>query len=141
MAYTTATVISKDPATQDGRVHIVVAFTGDAGEPTVQRDYVLDADTTVPALRTWVRDTIALLAGRKTIAAALTVGQVIPPAPGDPAPTAAELARRQYFANVGRLIHMQELVSAGGMLATNAEFTALQTTVKNAYLAAYATDF
>jgi hypothetical protein len=58
-------------------------------------------------------------------------------APAAPAAT----AQQQYFSDVGRLIHMKQLVDAGGMLASNTEYVALQTSVKNAYLASYATSF
>ena len=143
MAYTTATIVSKDPATQDGRVHLVIAFTGDAGETPVQRDFTLDADSTFAGLRTFVRDTISALANRKAITGdvRIAIGQVIPAAAADPVPTQAELNQRAYFADVARLIHMQQLVSAGGMLASQKEFTDLQAAVKAAYLAAYATSF
>jgi hypothetical protein len=143
MAYTTATIVKKDAPTQEGRVHLVIEFTGDAGEPPVQRDYVLDSDSTVPAIRTWVRDTITMLAGRKSIASnpSVAVGQVIPPAAADPAPTAGQLAQQLYFSDAARLVHMKQLVDAGGMLASNTEFVALQTSVKATYLASYATSF
>jgi hypothetical protein len=143
MAYTTATIIRKDNPTQDGRVHLVIEFTGDSGEAPVQRDYVLDADSTVPAIRAWVRDTISALAGRKTIASnpSVAVGQVIPPANADPAPSAAQIAQEKYFRDVARLIHMKQLVDAGGILANNTEYTVLQASVKADYQASYATNF
>jgi hypothetical protein len=143
MAYTTATIVSKDPATQEGRVHLVIAFTGDAGEPPVQRDFVLDADSTFVGLRTFVRDTIAALTNRKAITsdARLVVGQTIPPAAADPAPTAPQIALQQYFSDAARLVHMKQLIDAGGMLASNTEYVALQTSVKNAYQVAYAAAF
>jgi hypothetical protein len=58
-------------------------------------------------------------------------------APAAPAAT----AQQQYFSDVARLVHMKQLVDAGGMLASNTEYVALQTSVKNAYLASYATSF
>src|SRR5689334_14167815 len=39
-------------------------------------------------------------------------------APATPGPT----AQQQYFSDVARLIHMKQLVDAGGMLASNAEY-------------------
>lgn len=143
MAYTTATIVKKDQPTQEGRVHLVIEFTGDAGETPVQRDYVLDSDSTIQAIRTWVRDTITMLAGRKTIASnpSVAIGQVIPPAAADPVATPAQIAQQQYFSDVARLVRMKQLVDAGGMLSSNAEYVALQTSVKAAYLASYATGF
>lgn len=82
------------------------------------------------------------LLSMKSILAGIAVGTVIPvTAPAPAVVPQAELDKRAYFASVERLIHMQQLVAAGGMLANNAEFTALQTSVKNAYLASYATSF
>lgn len=58
-------------------------------------------------------------------------------APAAPALT----AQQQYFANVARLIHLKQLVDAGGMDPATKEFTDLQAAVKAAYLASYATGF
>jgi hypothetical protein len=38
MPYVLATVVQKDPPSQDGRVALQVEFTGDVGEPAVRRE-------------------------------------------------------------------------------------------------------
>lgn len=75
---------------------------------------------------------------RKTTLDGIALGTNIPvTVPAAPAPT----VQQTYFSNVARLIHMKQLVDAGGMDPANAEFTALQMTVKNAYQASYASSF
>lgn len=38
MAYNTATLVQKDPPSEDRRVRLVIEFTGNAGEPVVRRE-------------------------------------------------------------------------------------------------------
>jgi hypothetical protein len=115
MAYITATLKSKDVAFPDGRVRILITFTGDSGEQPVDRDYIVDEQTTVANLRRWAYDEAQKLGGRKTIIDLLTVGSgislVAPPAP--PAATAKET----WFSDLSRLARMQQAIAAGALPA------------------------
>src|SRR5687767_3231491 len=118
MPYIQAQVVQKDPAMADGRTHLVVAFTADAGEPTVRLDRYLDADSTQAGERVWVRDELARLNGRKTIADTVTVGQIVTPAATPPAPTAAEIARATWVEKARRLARLRAMgtIAAGPLL-------------------------
>jgi hypothetical protein len=135
MAYTTATIIQKDPPGTDARVHLVVEFTGDAGEPAVRRDYYVDTDSTALAGRLWAIGEMARLNNRKTIADNITPPQVIntnPPAP--PVPTAFETWR----GNVNRLVLLNQMIAAGMNSATAAsDKAALVTLVNSQYQAGF----
>jgi hypothetical protein len=132
MAYTVATIVQKDPPSQDGRVHLVVEFTG-SGEPAVRRDYYLDTDSTALQGRVWAIQQIDRLNTRKTLADAITVPQVINTTP--PAPSAFETWR----ANASRLVALNAMIAAGMNSATAAtDKAALVTLVNSGYQAGYA---
>jgi hypothetical protein len=136
MAYTTATIVQKDPPALDGRVHLVVRFTGNAGEPAVNRDYYLDTDSTALEGRQWAIDELAKLNNRQTLANAITPPQVInttPPTP--PAPTAFQT----WQANANRLVSLNTIIAAGMTSTTAAaEKTALVTLVNSGYSTGFA---
>lgn len=95
MAYTTATLVQKDPAGPDDRVRLVIEFTG-AGETAKRFEYAVDGDTTALTIRRWAIAKAAALDGRKTIADTLTVGQSINlTAIAPTVPTAKELWLRE----------------------------------------------
>lgn len=119
MAYIQAQVAQKDPPLTDGRTHLVVEFTGDAGEPPRRLDRYLDGESTVPRERAWIRDELARLNGRKTIADLVTVGQIVPPAavPTPPVPTAREM----WVEKAQRLARLRAM----GTVTTSALLTAI----------------
>ena len=59
-AYQNPTVLENNRQADGGGV-ILFEFTGNAGEPTVQRRFVVQPNATVTSLRNWVDDTIAEL--------------------------------------------------------------------------------
>ena len=59
-AYQNPTVLENNRQADDEGV-ILFEFTGNAGEPTVQRRFVVQPNATVTSLRNWVDDTIAEL--------------------------------------------------------------------------------
>lgn len=121
MAYNVATLVQKDPVGSDQRVHVVIEFTGNAGEPTVRRDYYLDGDTTAISLRRWAIAEAGKLASRKTLADNLTVGQSINLTPiAESQPTAKELWLREH-ARLGGLVN--------GVTLTGTAATALSTAI------------
>lgn len=135
MAYTTATVIQEDPPLPDGRVHLVIQFTGNAGEPPINRDYYLDTDTTALDGRIWVAAEKARLNNRKTLADTISVGTVIPDPPAPPGPTAFETWR----AKAHRLVAMDALNKAGSTAAAFvADLGALRTDVNTSYSTSFA---
>jgi len=131
MAYTTATLVLKDPPLQDGRVQITVEFAGNAGEPTMRRQmYVGPADTTA-SIRRWCIEQAKNLADVKTVADALTVGQSINLTPiTPPTPTAEEVWR----AKVARYYRLAGL-GLTGQAAT--DLAALKADIEATYVTAY----
>ena len=131
MAYNTATLVQKDPPSEDRRVRLVIEFTGNAGEPTVRREfYVTSADTT-QTIRRWCIEQAKSLGDVKTVADALTVGQSINLAPiATPQATAEEVWR----AKAGRY---QRMVGLGlsGQAAT--DLAALKADIEATYITAY----
>jgi len=130
MAYTTATLVVKDPALPDGRTQITVEFTG-AGEVTKRANYMVGPSDTATSIRRWAIATAKSLADVKTIADNLTVGQSVNlGAIADPAPTAqqvwqAKVSRYQALAGLG----------LAGQAAT--DLAALKADIEATYLSAY----
>jgi hypothetical protein len=73
-AYQNPTVVTNDRQ-PNGTVLLTFAFTGNAGEPTVTRGYVVSSGTTVALVRSWIDDTIKEL---DLVRAAETLGAVQP---------------------------------------------------------------
>lgn len=62
---------------------------------------------------------------------------VVPPPVVPPAPTQAELDRQVYSDDLMKLRRAKDLVDLGVILATNAQYLALQTKVKNEFQISY----
>jgi len=73
MAYNVATLIQKDAPMSDGRLRIVIRFTGNAGEPQRDREHYLDGATTALSLRQWCIAEADRMGSGKTIATAKAV--------------------------------------------------------------------
>jgi len=134
MAYNLATIVQKDAPADDGRVHIVVAFTGNAGEPRILRDKYI-AGESIADIRAWARAEAATLLGKKTVADLLALNVTLdltPPA----GPTAAQIAQAVWLEKAQRLVRMRELALTNATAVTN--FNALVADVNATYLAAYA---
>jgi hypothetical protein len=107
MAYVTATLVQKDPPGDDRRVHIVVEFVGNAGEPTVKREYYVAATDTLQSVRQWAIAQAASLAAVKTVADNLTVGMsvnltpIVPPAPTARQVWLGKVSQYKQFAALG----------------------------------------
>lgn len=98
-AYQNPTVTGNDRQ-QNGSTKLTFQFTGNAGEPTVIRQYTVNPASTVAALRNWVDGVIAELDLMHTAAnaAALQPGQVVPRlATVPPVPTAKQVWRGKIF--------------------------------------------
>lgn len=131
MAYNVATLVQKDPPSEDRRVRIVVEFTGNAGEPVVRREYYVNASDTTQTIRRWCIEQARNLGDVKTVADALTVGQSINLTPiNPPTPTAEEVWR----AKVGRYQRMAGL-GLSGQAAT--DLAALKADIEATYVSAY----
>lgn len=131
MSYNTATLVQKDPPSEDRRVRIVVEFTGNAGEPAVRREYYVNAADTTQTIRRWCIEQAKNLGDVKTVADALTVGQSVNLTPiNPPTPTAEEVWR----AKVARFNRMREL-GLSGQAAT--DLAALKADIEATYVTAY----
>lgn len=134
MAYIQAQVVQKDPPLSDGRTHLVVEFTGDAGEVPRRFDRYLDGESTVPGEREWIRNELARLNGRKTIADLVAVGQIVPPAA---APTPSVPTARDIWVEKGqRLARLRAMgtVAASTLLTA---INALADDVRTSYQAGF----
>jgi len=131
MAYTTATLVVKDPALPDGRTQITVEFTG-AGEVTKRANYMVGPSDTATSIRRWAIATAKSFADVKTIADNLTVGQSVNlGAIADPAPTAQQV----WQAKVNRYLAGKDLGLTGATAV--ADLAALKADIEATYLSAY----
>lgn len=131
MAYNLATLVQKDPPNDERKVRIVVEFTGNAGEPTVRREYYVSASDTVQSIRRWAIEQARNLGDVKTVADALTVGRSVNLTPlAAPTPTPEEVWR----AKVARYNRMREL-GLTGQAAT--DLAALKADIEATYVSAY----
>lgn len=124
-AYQDPVVISKEPRA-DGIVKLVVEFSGNAGEPSVRRDYNISASTTATAFRNWVYTTKQELNKLHTAATlpSLQKGQTIPAlAPSTPDPPTAQ---QVWLEKANRAVRMKAVIDAGVSDATlAADYAAL----------------
>lgn len=141
--YTTATIISND-AQEDGRAVLKVRFSGNAGEPAVDRSIVIDGNTTALSLRQWAIAQRDALNGARTLsrAAALQPGQTVDltALPGQTPPTQAELDKRAWQEKANRLANLEALgpLPAGALADAVA---ALRADVAATFTAAYLVGF
>jgi hypothetical protein len=99
-AYNTATILTNE-ALPNGQVRLSVKFTGNAGEPPITRDLVINGNMTASALKQWAYDQVNDLNGTRTFATAaglqpgqsVTIQAITPPTP--PTPTAKEVWREK----------------------------------------------
>lgn len=131
MSYNLATLVQKDPPSEDRRVRIVVEFSGNAGEPVVRREYYVTSNDTTQSIRRWAIEQAKNLGDVKTVADALTVGQSVNLTPiNPPAATAEEIWRSK----VARYTRMQNL-GLTGQAAT--DLAALKADIEATYVSAY----
>lgn len=96
-AYLNPTVISNERQ-PNGSTKLIFRFNGNAGEPAVTRDYIVNPTTTATILRNWVDATINELDLMNTAAnlASLQAGQTVPRlAPSAPVRTAKAIWREK----------------------------------------------
>lgn len=134
MAYILATLVQKDPPGSDGRVRIIVEFTGDAGEPPRRRERYIENET-LAELKTWARNEAIGLFGKKALADALVVGATVnltpPTPPTPPVPTAAQV----WTEKARRLARLRAMGVVTGPL--DAAITALTADVVATYQAGF----
>lgn len=133
-AYQNPTIISNDPIA-GGFTRIGFLFTGNAGEPQVRKDFVINETTTAASLRNWVDDTIKQLDALRTAATlpALQVGQTITRlARTNPTPTA-----KQVWG--GKLRRYMEVKDAG-ITAAASELSSLKADLEATYQAGFLVD-
>lgn len=98
-AYQSPIVVTNE--SQDGRTKLVFQFTGNAGEPVVRKEFIVQPTTTATLLRNWIDATITELDLMRTAATLPSVqaGQTVTRlAPAPPAPTAKTVWRRKVEA-------------------------------------------
>jgi len=138
MAYVAATlilkeipVLPKDSPYYDGRVFIVVEFTGNAGEPPRSLRYTVGAGDTLLSIRQWAIGVADNLNKTKSIADALTVGQSINVAPiAQPAQTAEDI----WKAKVQRYLRLSSVGWVGAMAT---DMAALKSNIESTYQPGY----
>ena len=132
MAYNTATLIQKDPPNDDRRVRIVVQFSGNAGEPTVRREYYVGPSDSLSSVRQWAISQAASMGAVKTVADNLTEGMSVNLTPiAAPAPTAKEV----WQSKVVRYLAGKDLGLTGATAV--ADLAALKADIVATYLSAY----
>ena len=128
MAYNTATITANEPLPNEAGARIFVQFTGNAGEPVVNKDLIVDGGTTAQSLRLWAANQTAALNNIRPFRqlGALQPGQTINTSfPAPPALTAKEI----FAANVRRLRQMTNAISLGVKANDAADYTTLKTSV------------
>lgn len=130
MAYNLATITKNEPL-PEGRIRLFVSFSGNAGEPPVERDIYLDGSTTALSLKQWAIGQAAALNSARNIgrAAGLQPGQAVDlTAIVTPAPTAKET----FISDVTLLSQMDRAVKLTVKTTADSDYTAQLTKVKNA---------
>lgn len=131
MAYTTATLVLKDPPLADGRVQITVEFTGNAGEPVMRRQMFVGPSDTAQTIRRWAIAQAKDLGDVKTIADSLTVGQSVNLTPiATPAATNEEIWR-------AKVARYRALSSLGLIGQAATDLATLKADIEATYLSAY----
>ena len=131
-AYQNPTVTGNDRQ-QNGSTKLTFQFTGNAGEPTVIRQYTVNPASTATALRNWVDGVMAELDLMHTAAslAALQPGQVVPRlAPVAPAPTAKNVWR-------GKIFRYDQACKSSFTGAVATACTALKSDIESTYAAGF----
>lgn len=138
--YGTATVMVNEPR-GNGLHRLVVRFTGNAGEPAVDRETVITGTTTLNQLRQWAIDQISDIQAARTLAgnANVQVGQSINLTP---IPPPSKTAQEIWHEKAERLVRLKALTAAGLTNATAvSEINALATSVNDTYVSGYADSF
>src|SRR5262245_13367177 len=115
MSYTTATVLAN--LQDDGASILRVRFTGDAGEPPVDRNLTISGTATLQTLRGWAIGIKDDLNGARSLARArrLAVGQTVNLAAITPP---AATAKEAWFSDWRRLERVQRAIASGVAPAT-----------------------
>lgn len=123
----------------NGSTKMVFEFSGDAGEPTVRREYTVSAGTTQTVLRNWIYSTISelnLMHAAATLAG-LQPRQTVPKlAPTTSTPTAQQV----WMEKARRAVRMKAAVDAG-VTALSTDLATLLTDLNGSYVTSYAEGF
>lgn len=131
-AYQNPTIIANN-RTEDGTVKLTFRFTGNAGEPDVQRVFSVGPATTLTILRNWVDATINELDLMRTASTApqVQVGQTITRlAPVAPTPSAKDVWQQ----NVANYRQFCTNSFTGGIVS---DCDAIKTNIQNTYQAGF----
>ena len=131
MAYTTATVVQKDPPAANGRTHLVIEFTGEKVEPfRVDKDV---ADETPAQLGAWARGELTRLNAIRATATAIRVADTLDLTV--PEVDKAVAAEAKWFEQARRLVRMRAIASTNESFV--AELDALQKAVDAGFVNTY----
>lgn len=138
--YTTANITSID-SDDDGRLHVVVVFTGNAGEKSQPFNYFLDGGTSDidAAFRARAVADVNRLNGLKSLKGKLSVGPVdLTPVTLKPVTlTPCQTFMGDYF----RLQRIQQAVDLGVIAADDKDVAALKSQVQGEYAASCLANF
>ena len=130
-AYQNPTVISNDPIA-NGFFRLGLLFSGNAGEPDVRKEFIVNETTTAVSFRNWVDETIKQLDNLRTAATlpALQVGQTVPRlARVAPVPTAKQIWRSK----LSRYLEVKD----AGITAAATELAAMKDDLETTYQAGF----
>lgn len=130
-AYQSPTVVSNERQ-PTGFVRLGFLFTGDAGEPTVRREYTIGPSTTAAKLRNWVDETIQELEQLYTVSRLPSIqpGQTIPRlARVDPTPTGKQV----WLEKFRRYLRVKD----SGIVAVAGDLAALKADLEATYQPGY----
>ena len=133
-AYPDQAMVLRYEQDQNGAARLWMRFTGNAGEPVVDRPYPVSASSTLPLLREWVHQVVTELNLARTAGTAPQVapGQVLTGlTPVAPPPTAKSVWR----AKVQIYNTVKDGAFGAGALAS--AISALKTDIENTYQAGF----
>ena len=133
MAYNAATITKNEPL-PEGRFRVWASFTGNAGEPPIERDLYVDSSTTATSFRQWATAQRDALNASRIIGqlAALQIGQsinlaAIPP----PTPT----ARDNFATDLQLLQRMDRAIKLNIKTTADADYIAQVASIKTSLTA------
>lgn len=129
----TATLKDKQVDNQGRRINVVVTVTD--GTETFDQSFSFSLDTTVEQMKKVVKNYLDELNGAGNVVSGLTDLDYTDPTPTEP--TAAEIAKNEWYTDWAKLKMVDELIAAGVLTGNETAVTNLRNKVKNNFNASY----
>ena len=134
MAYNTATIVQVDPPDIKGNVHVVIQYTGNAGEPPVNDDFFFNNTVDPTQIRQQVSSRVTALNNFQTSRSNLTVGATIPVTPPTTTqPTTLQADSTQFQQDWLRWQQIEKAISNQLLTGSEPQVTAFKTKVTNEF--------